>query len=212
MVCRRRRERKKSQVMFAFTKEKKAKEKEKEKAAFPIPSPNVWGPSVWESMLLHAFAYPEHPTSAQKQAAFEHYRSYGEMLICKDPCAQEYRLMWTQMQVDNTWSHESRAALVRSVLHMFNTVRKRLHKPRYTMNEAMRWYKSRVRAQSAEITLHGKEEEKEKEKEKEHTSLTFRRSEVEKEPLIMMTLAFGIVPFLLFVCLLIKNKSNYRDF
>jgi len=98
--------------------------------------PQVWGPSFWRMLHTIAYAYPEAPTQAQKNAVAELFNSLKQLL----PCAK-CRAHYTEYLDTHTWqqSLDSRDALARFVYQFHGDVNGRLGKQCCKSFEECEW-------------------------------------------------------------------------
>jgi FAD-linked sulfhydryl oxidase len=96
---------------------------------------SVWGPSAWRFLHAVTFAYPEHPTPEQRDAAMQLFLSLRHMIPCGDCCGH----YCSEIQAAPP-RVESRDALSRWLVDLHNRVNVRLHKPQYAYEDAKAEY------------------------------------------------------------------------
>jgi hypothetical protein len=85
--------------------------------------PARWGKRLWQSLHYMAYAFPEQPTDAQKQAALQMLSSLRELLPC-EKCRQHY----SAMLAEHPPTVESRTAFATYLNKIHNQVNARLDK------------------------------------------------------------------------------------
>lgn len=89
---------------------------------------SVWGPMGWITLHSISVAYPESPTSADKEILNRFMSKFEECITCPT-CKGHFSLMFSRYkQIHPEWAN-SRYNLFLAICRMHNTVNKRLDKP-----------------------------------------------------------------------------------
>lgn len=86
-------------------------------------SPSQWGPKIWKSLHYIAYAYPDTPNEAQKQAAMSLVMALRELLPC-EKCRGHY----STYVGENPPNVDSRTEFAKYLHQMHNQVNARLGK------------------------------------------------------------------------------------
>ena len=96
---------------------------------------NTWGPHFWETLHIISFNYPDNPTNAQKQAAWNFFNSLSFLLPCPVCCNH-----CSDYISSNPPLVYNKQFLTKWVSDLHNSVNLRLGKPTWTFSQVQQKY------------------------------------------------------------------------
>ncbi len=97
---------------------------------------SLWGPSAWKFMHYVTFAYPDHPTRAQKMQYMRFFRNLPFVLPCP-VCGAHFQKEVNKLTMNDMKSMDT---LSRWLVAVHNRVNRRLGKPVIPYDRAKRRY------------------------------------------------------------------------
>jgi hypothetical protein len=100
-------------------------------------SPIIWGKHIWTSMHIVALAFPEHPTTADREHYGRFFLSIGDVLPCSK-CGVNYKKHLTHLPIN--FYLANRDTLFEWTVAMHNMVNTENGKLTWTVEEAKEYY------------------------------------------------------------------------
>lgn len=98
-------------------------------------NPDVWGPSMWKSLIYIAMGYPDNPSNQEKLTYTNFWNNIGDVLPCSN-CKHNYHKHINIYKPDVT----SKSNTLIWLCSIYNEVRKDLKKPKLTCDEFINKY------------------------------------------------------------------------
>jgi hypothetical protein len=100
-------------------------------------APTVWGRCIWITVHVVALAFPEHPTTSDRERYRKFYLSIGDVLPCMK-CRLNYKRHLSELPID--FYLADRDSLFLWTVKMHNIVNKELGKREWSIEEAKDFY------------------------------------------------------------------------
>lgn len=106
-------------------------------------NPKIWGPSGWIFLHSIAYGYPNEPSSDEREAAINFFKSMGYMLPCKT-CSELYKKDILVLEKTHSLENavQNKNNLIKWVNAMHNKVNENLNKKEYSDAEYDNYYKN----------------------------------------------------------------------